>query len=461
MNVAVILAGGSGDRLKSSRQKQLVKLAGKAVIEHTLNIFQKSKVIDEIAIIANDACLDEIEKIVSNSCIDKVKRILLGGKTRNESSLAAINSYMTDDKVKDINLIFHDAVRPFLSQEILRKVVEALDSYNAVDVAIPATDTIIESISGNIITNIPERSKLFRGQTPQAFRLETIKNAYDIALKDKGFKATDDCGVVIKYLPNEKVFIVNGSEMNMKITYELDLFIADKLFQLNSFQINHEKEYYFNLLKDKTVVVFGGSYGIGKDIVDICKKYTKNVFSFSRSENGVDVKETESVKKSLKSVYQKCGRIDYVVNTAALLKKETLVNTTYGDIQDVIDTNYKGMVNVAKEAFDYLKDSHGQILFFTSSSYSKGRAFYSLYSSTKASAVNFTQALSEEWSDFSIRVNCINPERTKTPMRIKNFGNEPDANLLKSEDVALVAIKTLISDFTGQVVYIRKEDFIE
>jgi len=100
-------------------------------------------------------------------------------------------------------------------------------------------------------------------------------------------------------------------------------------------------------------------------------------------------------------------------------------------------------------------------LFFTSSSYSKGRAFYSLYSSTKASAVNFTQALSEEWSDFNIRVNCINPERTKTPMRIKNFGVEPDDKLLKSEDVALVAIKTLLSDFSGQVVYVRKEDFLE
>ena len=171
MNVAVILAGGSGDRFKSSRQKQLVKLAGKAVIEHTLNIFQKSNVIDEIAIVVNEGCIDEIEKIVNNSCLNKVKRILLGGKTRNESSLAAINSYVANDNVKSINLIFHDAVRPFLSQEILIEVVEALDSYNAVDVAVPATDTIIESILGNLITNIPERSKLFRGQTPQAFKL--------------------------------------------------------------------------------------------------------------------------------------------------------------------------------------------------------------------------------------------------------------------------------------------------
>lgn len=461
MNVAVLLAGGSGDRFGGSRQKQLAKLAGKAVIEHTINIFQQSKHIDEIAIVVNEGCIDEIEKIVNNSCISKVKRILLGGKTRNESSLAAINSYMINDNVKDINLIFHDAVRPFLSQEILREVVEALDSYNAVDVAIPATDTIVESVSGSLITSIPERSKLFRGQTPQAFRLKTIKKAYDIALKDKNFKATDDCGVVIKYLPDEKVFIVIGSELNMKITYELDLFIADKLFQLNSFQINPEKKYDFNLLDNKTVVVFGGSYGIGKDIVEICKKYTKNAFSFSRSENEVDIKDTEAVRKSLKSVYKKWGRIDYIVNTAALLKKETLINTSYEDIQDVIDTNYKGMVNIAKESFKFLKESQGQLLFFTSSSYSKGRAFYSLYSSTKASAVNFTQALSEEWSDFNIRVNCINPERTKTPMRIKNFGVEPDDKLLKSEDVALVAIKTLLSDFSGQVVYVRKEDFLE
>ena len=124
-------------------------------------------------------------------------------------------------------------------------------------------------------------------------------------------------------------------------------------------------------------------------------------------------------------------------------------------IKKIIDINYYGMVNVTRAAYEYVKESQGQILHFTSSSYTRGRAYYSLYSSTKAAVVNFVQAMAEEWEEEKIRINCINPQRTKTPMRIANFGIEPDNTLLKSEDVANVSLKTLLSDFTGEVVDIK------
>ena len=107
------------------------------------------------------------------------------------------------------------------------------------------------------------------------------------------------------------------------------------------------------------------------------------------------------------------GRIDYVIDTASVLYKEPLVHMDYNHIADAIDINYRGMVNVAKEAFAYLEKSHGQLVFYTSSSYTRGRMDYSIYSSTKCATVNFVQALAEEWATFNIRVNCINPERTK------------------------------------------------
>ena len=113
------------------------------------------------------------------------------------------------------------------------------------------------------------------------------------------------------------------------------------------------------------------------------------------------------------------------------------------------------MVIVAKEAFEYLKASKGQLIFYTSSSYTRGRMNYTIYSSTKCATVNFVQALAEEWSNFGIKVNCINPERTKTPMRIKNFGIEPDDTLLKSIDAAKVTVKVLLSELTGQVVDVK------
>jgi 2-C-methyl-D-erythritol 4-phosphate cytidylyltransferase len=173
--------------------------------------------------------------------------------------------------------------------------------------------------------------------------------------------------------------------------------------------------------------------------------------------NGVDISRKEEVAGALESVFGQTGRIDYVVNTAGMLRKEPLIGSDYKTICDAINTNYIGTVNVALEAYNYLKESKGKLIFFTSSSYTRGRAFYSIYSSTKAAIVNFVQAIAQEWEPFGISVNCINPERTKTPMRIQNFGIEPDDSLLTPEAVAVATVQTLLSDFTGQVIDVKRE----
>jgi len=227
-NIGVILAGGTGVRFGSTKPKQFIRIAGKRIIEHTLEIFENSTVIDEIAIVSHAEYIDEIEDILLHNSFKKVKKILPGGKTRNESSLSAINAYWNERKRDHISLIFHDAVRPFVSEDILGEISNALRNYNAIDVAIPSTDTIIE-VEDNKIESIPDRNRMMNGQTPQAFRLSVIKKAYDLALKDPGFKASDDCGVIKTYLPKEPIYIVEGHEENIKITHELDLFIADKL----------------------------------------------------------------------------------------------------------------------------------------------------------------------------------------------------------------------------------------
>ena len=152
-------------------------------------------------------------------------------------------------------------------------------------------------------------------------------------------------------------------------------------------------------------------------------------------------------------MYEKEGRIDAVVNTAGILDKEPLVNMSYEDVYKSININYLGAVIVAKESYPYLQDSKGELLLFTSSSYTRGRSLYSLYSSSKAAIVNFVQALSEEWYDCGVRVNCINPE----PMRTRNFGMEPDDSLLKSNVVAAVSVNSLFSSMTGEVIDVRKK----
>lgn len=452
-NIAVILAGGSGARLGAGVPKQFLKVAGKRVIEHTLDVFERCTCIDEICVVIREDIKEELDNIIIANQYKKVKKVLNGGEERYHSSLAAINAYTDND-----NLLFHDAVRPLVTPQIISDCVEALNHYNAIDVAIPTTDTIISVDSSNCIDYIPNRAILRNGQTPQCFKLQVIKKAYELALKDPNFTTTDDCGVVRKYLPEEPIFVVKGDQFNMKLTYLEDLFLLDKLFQLRSIQSIDTclSDSALASFKDKVVVVFGGSYGIGGEIMEIAKQNNAKFYSFSRSQNHVDVSQYDSVANALSQVYEKEGKIDAVINTAGVLYREALQSMNEKEINDSININLLGVINVAKVSFEYLKESKGSLLFYTSSSYTRGRMMYSIYSATKAAIVNFMQALAEEWYTFAIRVNAINPERTNTPMRTKNFGNEPKSTLLDPKNVAIASINTIFSDLTGEVVDVRR-----
>jgi len=141
-NIAIILAGGVGNRFGLNMPKQFGKLAGKTIIEHTIETFQKNDLIDEVCIVSHKEWLWKIEELVNKNNFSKVKKILNGGKERKDSSLSAINAYTLE--YEEVNLIFHDAVRPFVDDRIIDDCITHLKHYNAIDVAIPATDTIIK-----------------------------------------------------------------------------------------------------------------------------------------------------------------------------------------------------------------------------------------------------------------------------------------------------------------------------
>ena len=377
----------------------------------------------------------------------KVVSLLNGGETRKDSSYIGISSIIE----KDANVIIHDCARPFLSQRIIKDCVEALKNYDAIDVAIPTADTIIEVDEKNTIKNIPVRANLRRGQTPQCFKLSVIKKAHELSKNDKNF--TDDCGLIVKYNLCD-VYVVEGEIENIKITYPSDIYMADRLFQLKS-SIYPQEENLANI-EGKTIVVFGGTSGIGKCVCDLASKYNAKVFGCGSS-TGCDITSFDQVAEFLKDVYAKTGKIDYIINSAGVLRMGKLIDRDINDIQNDININYVGSINVAKAAIPYLKETKGCLLLYASSSYTRGRALYSTYSSTKAGIVNLTQALAEELAMDEIRVNVINPERTATPMRLKAFGAEQKGSLLEPEKVAEASIKTLLSDLTGQVIDVRRE----
>lgn len=167
---AVILAGGTGQRVGLSIPKQLLKIAGKAVIEHTLAIFEQSDAIDDIIVLMAPGYVPDVEKIVTKAGLKKVSRVIEGGTTRNETTERAIAALSEElEPGQDRNVLFHDAVRPLISQRVIADCVAALERYEAVDVAIPSADTIIVTRThggdGEFITEVPDRSRLRRGQT--------------------------------------------------------------------------------------------------------------------------------------------------------------------------------------------------------------------------------------------------------------------------------------------------------
>ena len=237
-NIAVILAGGIGARVGGNTPKQLLPLAdGRSVLEHAVCAFEQSPHIDEVCIVMHPDYIAYAEQMLLANAWQKVHHIIPGGKERWESSVNAIRrlgdkAIRREANGEEVNLLLHDAARPFVSQEIIARVCEALEEHEAVTVAIPSTDTVYEMVDGKV-ARIPQRSTIMRAQTPQAFRLELIAEAYAKALGVDNLNAevcavcslpaTDDCGIVHKHMPEVPIYIVEGEEQNKKITFKEDI----------------------------------------------------------------------------------------------------------------------------------------------------------------------------------------------------------------------------------------------
>jgi ribitol-5-phosphate 2-dehydrogenase (NADP+) / D-ribitol-5-phosphate cytidylyltransferase len=222
-NAVIILAAGSGLRFNGSNfPKQFIKLAGKTILEHTIGKFEQVELVDEIYLIVPQKFVSYTKKIVESNNFKKNIKVVIGGKTRQESSwLGILNCGINTSKV-----LIHDAVRPFIDKQTIINIIKALDQYPSVDLAIPLADTLIEVSPNKFIKKIPKREKYRRGQTPQGFRFEIIKTAHKMAQKDKLKNFTDDCGLIVHYNLAD-VYVIDGKQENIKITYPIDVNITE------------------------------------------------------------------------------------------------------------------------------------------------------------------------------------------------------------------------------------------
>jgi 2-C-methyl-D-erythritol 4-phosphate cytidylyltransferase len=223
--VAVVLGGGTGQRIGASLPKQLLRLGGRTLLEHCVAAFERAPGVDEILVVMAAGYVEQVRDMLAGGGFAKVTGVIAGGMARSDSTRAALAAMAGP---ADCGVLLHDAARPLLDQRIIADCVAALDEHQAAGVAVPASDTIVITDNG-VMHSMPRRETLWCCQTPQCFRLPVIARAHELAAADPDFAPTDDCGVVLRYLPGVDVHIVPGSTRNLKVTHPQDLAVAEAL----------------------------------------------------------------------------------------------------------------------------------------------------------------------------------------------------------------------------------------
>ena len=222
--VAVVLAGGAGVRFGGEAPKQLHRLRGRTVLEWAVRAFVDSDAVDEVVVVVPPAMSATVRSDLDQMGLVDVA-VVDGGVLRSDSTRAALAA-LGD---RDCDVLVHDAARPLVDERIIHDCVAALESAEAVTAAVASTDTVAEIDDAGHVRAIPERARLRNIQTPQGCRLATIRQAFALMDADDGRMAdpSDDCSVVLRYLPEVPIGVVEGSARNLKLTHPHDLEVAE------------------------------------------------------------------------------------------------------------------------------------------------------------------------------------------------------------------------------------------
>ena len=217
---AIIPAAGRGKRIGASVPKQFLEIQGKSLLYHTLTVFASCKLIDYVVLVMPRADVDEMGEDWLNK-YEIVRKVVVGGEQRQDS---VYNGFSSLEEGTDI-VVVHDGVRPFTTPQMIIATVEAAQQHGAAITAIPVSDTVKQAADGFVKQTV-SRDGLWRVQTPQAFQCGLLQQAFKKAKKDS-YYGTDE-GSLVEYL-GERVKIVPGSELNIKITRKEDLVLGESL----------------------------------------------------------------------------------------------------------------------------------------------------------------------------------------------------------------------------------------
>lgn len=232
MIFGVILAGGHGSRMGNmEKPKQYLIVGGKPIIVHTMEKFYANNKFDKIIVLCASEWIEHTKNLVKKYLKGDDRVVVIqGGDTRNETIMNSINYIEENHTIdEDTIIVTHDSVRPFVTHRILEDNIKYALEFGACDTVISATDTIVESEDGKIISHIPERVKMYQGQTPQSFKAKKLKELYQGLSKEEKTILTDAAKIFV--IKGEDVYLVEGEVFNIKITYPYDLRLAETLIK--------------------------------------------------------------------------------------------------------------------------------------------------------------------------------------------------------------------------------------
>ncbi len=243
MNIAIVLAGGVGSRINSDIPKQFVKLSGKMMITHSLIPFGESEMVDNIRIVTSPDWIEKIEDDIFENKLSAVDEKLLGfsepGSNRQLSiynALKDIRGLLGPYDDGDINVIIHDAARPFVTVENIEECLGALSQYDGAMPVLPMSDTVYLSRNGKRVDELLDRGSIFAGQAPEAFRFEGYLAANEALLPERILSVKGSTEPAI--LAGLDVAMIPGDQRNFKVTTDEDLKRAKEILEKN----NNEEE---------------------------------------------------------------------------------------------------------------------------------------------------------------------------------------------------------------------------
>jgi len=446
----ILLGAGEGTRFESATPKQLSRIGGESIFELSLKQILKVDLIDEIVIVTSEECLSEVNAITAKYLSERKIIVVIGGRSRQESSYLGCEAL---SKESDFVAV-HEAVRPFISPEIITSGYELLmnPEIDGVDTVIATSDTIVQlDEAEKFIQTIPNRKQLRRGQTPQFFPTKLLKKVYSLVEHHELSTFNDECGLVLRVMPNARIATIDGSERNLKITTQQDSLIAEQLLRTPSLLSAGNFEELDNP-EVKCLIIIGGESGIGKAVKEISVRAGVEVISLSRR-NGYDINLQTGRDAIATILLREKHKECHLVITAGILELRALKELNIDHLEKIFTTNLLSPALLIGELAN-LDSLPNSITLVGSTSYLKSRHSMFAYSASKSGLISLLHSFIDELGGSGTRINVIVPERTNTEMRQINF-NDSDKTQLVAEEVALGILECVAMPINGQIIQIR------